>query len=743
MIADKPYLFNRTLKLKQAIEENDSFELTNIELWQSQQDDVFELINLVLTCDGVPDASKSGILYREALTIKVGNNSLVPEVWPSRADFPKILHMTVSPEHPPSLCLYTENDDAVNRNWTAQQFLSRIYWWIENSSKGTLHSDEQAIEQLFYRTKYELILPYNFTSIIQNDNIRLVADFVHQRDNGGFSLILSDENIQKDCTQTSFLEFKVFTVRSSPVKQDYILLPPYDVETLFALPRGIGDAVVNQLKHQIQALCCDNGAFDNPKLNTIILLIVPIYRNDERTVERYYKQAFLLNKSPYHLGLQAKFLFHSDDDKLYVDYQIAGGSHLCASSLGELKLLPMEVTKLNTNDEFAAQSNSQFSSDSFALVGLGALGSGLLDFWIRSGWGKWNLFDKDHIKPHNLTRHTANRNHIGMNKAAAALIQAQDILGHTDDINVFEEDALRLSQAAKSALMLSSLVIDASTSLDYPRKASFDDSVPRHMSVFVSPSGNDSVLLLEDNARTIRLRTIEAQYYRLIINEEWGYSHLKHHLGKFVSGGSCRDISLKLPLSSIARHSSTLADQIKILSSQEQAAIKVWQTNWETGETRAYSHEVYNEVFIKCGDKSIAYDQGLADKLYSIRDSGLPEETGGIVVGYVDFNLDTIFIVDVFGAPKDSVATNDTFKRGISGVKESLKKVNGRTANIVNYIGEWHSHPANTSAHQSKKDIVQLCEISETMACDGLPAIQIIVAENQINVTIGESCVEL
>lgn len=738
------YRHDRTLKLKHAIERNNNFKLNSVKSWQSHEGDVFELIDVILACDGIPDASESGILYREALTIKVGNNSFVPEVWPSRTDFPTMLHMTVSPDHPPSLCLYTENDDAINRSWTAQQFLSRIYWWIENSSKGTLHSDEQAVEQLFYKTKYELILPYNFTSLIQDDDVGFAADFVHQRNNGGFSLIVSDENTQKDCNQSGFLEFKVFTVRSSPVIQDYILSPPFDVETLFALPRGIGEAVVYQLKQQIQDLCGDTGAFDNPKLNTIIVLIVPIYRHDEKTVERYYKQAFLLNKSPYHLGLEANFLFHSrDDNKLYIDYQITGDSQRCSSSLGELKLLPMEINKLNTSDEFAAQSNSQFSSDIFALVGLGALGSGLFDFWIRSGWGKWNLFDKDHIKPHNLTRHTANRNHIGLNKAAAAWIQAQNILGHTDDINVFEEDALRLSKAAKTALQMSSLVIDASTSLDYPRKASFDDSIPRHVSVFVSPSGNDSVLLLEDEARTKRLRTIEAQYYRLIINEAWGESHLKHHLGKFVSGGSCRDISLKLPFTSITRHGSTLADQIKTLSSQNQAAIKVWQTHLETGETRAYHHEVHNEVFIKCGDKSIFYDRGLEHKLYNIRDSRLSEETGGIVVGYVDFNLDAIFIVDVFDAPEDSVATSDSFKRGVSGVKESLEIVQNRTANIVNYIGEWHSHPANTSAQQSKKDIIQLCEISDTMAGDGLPAIQIIVAENQINITVGESRVEI
>jgi len=168
----------------------------------------------------------------------------------------------------------------------------------------------------------------------------------------------------------------------------------------------------------------------------------------------------------------------------------------------------------------------------------------------------------------------------------------------------------------------------------------------------------------------------------------------------------------------------------------------VWRTNPDTGESQAYHHDVHDEVVFKCGNTSVFYDRGLEKKLFAIREKRLPAETGGIVVGYVDFNVDAIFIVDILDAPEDSVATCVTFKRGVSGLRESLDFVKDRTANIVDYIGEWHSHPANTSAQQSEKDIRQLREIGETMAGDGLPAIQLIVAENEINIAVSESYVE-
>jgi hypothetical protein len=60
-----------------------------------------------------------------------------------------------------------------------------------------------------------------------------------------------------------------------------------------------------------------------------------------------------------------------------------------------------------------------------------------------------------------------------------------------------------------------------------------------------------------------------------------------------------------------------------------------------------------------------------------------------------------------------------------------------RTAGIVGYVGEWHSHPRGHSANPSPDDLIQLAELSLGMHADGLPALQLIVGESDIQVLQG------
>ena len=69
---------------------------------------------------------------------------------------------------------------------------------------------------------------------------------------------------------------------------------------------------------------------------------------------------------------------------------------------------------------------------------------------------------------------------------------------------------------------------------------------------------------------------------------------------------------------------------------------------------------------------------------------------------------------------------------------QAVQMASARTAGIVAYIGEWHSHPRDHSATPSRDDLVQLAEISFGMHEDGLPAIQLIVGEDEIQILQGE-----
>jgi hypothetical protein len=130
------------------------------------------------------------------------------------------------------------------------------------------------------------------------------------------------------------------------------------------------------------------------------------------------------------------------------------------------------------------------------------------------------------------------------------------------EITPLHGDACDFSQASvTSALTAAKLVVDASTTLEYPRAASGVDAFGRHISVFITPNGNGAVLLAEDEQRLIRLRSLEAQYYRALIQETWGERHLAGTLSSFWSGASCRDISMVMSYSRIMGHAGVLASR--------------------------------------------------------------------------------------------------------------------------------------------------------------------------------------
>lgn len=130
-------------------------------------------------------------------------------------------------------------------------------------------------------------------------------------------------------------------------------------------------------------------------------------------------------------------------------------------------------------------------------------------------------------------------------------------------------------------------------------------------------------------------------------------------------------------------------------------------------------------------------DSGIVQQLCTWRNGSLPNETGGVLLGYYDFNVSSVTIVTALPAPTDSKSSPGGFERGIVGLEEAVREASRRTAGIVGYIGEWHSHPPRHSASPSKADLIQLCDLARGMAEDGLPAVQLIVGENDVRILHG------
>lgn len=707
-----------------------------IQLFRRSENDqvTSEYIVVDVECDGVPPSNPYGIEYRERLALYVPKDSkALVQVLALRKEFPILMHQNSGGlNSPTSLCLYFEPAAAVLRTWTPESFLRRIQWWLEQTARGELHPADQPVEQLFFVTKHELVLPWNLDSLKEAPDQRFIIVKGEKRPDEGETFFL--HTVPK--THPGKGGITPIEITLPPVAHGYVERDPATLGELVDLLYGRGVDLLSSLKSQVeQRVGGDGVSADADETFSVILLHVPIYRSLSDAPERTALRAFILMSGALKLGEQLGVL-------------IVHGNQYFKDALGALIpnpttvwrdeiLFPMEV--LRSLDPAAARQQSGIADEGpqGVFVGAGSLGSAMLDLWGRSGWGRWTVIDKDHIKPHNLARHVAFAQHVGVPKAIALAELHAAVMHGASEVVPICADATDLSQETVKALSVATLVVDASTTLEYPRLASTRDDFGRHVSVFITPDGNASVLLAENEGRTIRLRTLEAQYYRTVIQEPWGANHLDGNLGTFWSGASCRDISTVLPYSRIVAHAAALAEQIQLTTSKPDAHIRIWSRAPESGSVTAHTVPVYPERRLSFGDLDFFIDHGVEQKLREQREQCAPRETGGVLIGYYDFNINAVVVVDALPAPPDSESTVVSFERGVAGLPEAITEVARRTAGIVQYIGEWHSHPPGHSAVPSRDDLYQLAYLSFGMAQDGLPAVSLIVGESDMQVMKG------
>jgi hypothetical protein len=729
----KDLTFPRTHALLGAVQRHRDYSLTCMLRHPVEGKAALECLVVDVECDDVPPKNPFGIRYRERLALFIPKDAKqLVEVLALRRDFPILMHQNQGVHNAPtSLCLYFESAASVMRTWTPQSFLRRIQWWLEKSARGELHPTDQPVEHLFFASKYELVLPWNLDELQQNPRLRFVVALRQERPDEGFTCFLEPQSeATRQGRTTKYIELTLPPILHGFVERDPAtlgqladLLEQREVDLTGPLRTALQDEVGQA---GITAADSDQGL--------VILLHIPMRRNTDEEPSLIARRAFLVQSGTVELGAATGALMAHEGryykDLLNQEPSTAWRDHL---------ILPMEVLQQNDVPATQRQSGTVPDGPKGVLIGAGSLGSLFASLWGRSGWGQWTVIDKDHIKPHNLSRHIAYTQHIGETKStvvaglhAAAMADASAITPIVADATDFSDTSVT------NACQAADLVIDASTTLEYPRAASMIEQWPRQASAFITPNGNAAVLLAEDSARERRLRTLEAQYYRALIQSDWGELHLSGHTSTFWSGASCRDISMVMPYSRIMGHASTLAEQIQVMASQDEALIRIWQRDPQRGSVEVYVVPVAPERCLAFGELNLFIDSGVEQELRGLRQEGFPNETGGVLLGYYDFNINAVTVVACLPAPTDSKASPASFERGIAGLADAVQQASTRTAGMVGYIGEWHSHPPGHSASPSRDDIEQLVHLTLGMAEDGLPAIQLIVGEQDLHLLQGE-----
>ncbi len=279
-------------------------------------------------------------------------------------------------------------------------------------------------------------------------------------------------------------------------------------------------------------------------------------------------------------------------------------------------------------------------------------------------------------------------------------------------------------------------MIDATTTLAAPRDLALRDQSPRIASVFLTPSGMSNVILLEDSARLQRVDALEGQYYRAILNSAWGETHLVNHLGNRWVGGGCRDVSFRMSNENIHVHAGLISRRLRKVVTGTEAKILISTLDDESGSVESHEAQVHPVTCAKVGEWSVKYDGGLIAKIKAQRLSALPHETGGSILGITDLKSKSIVLVDTMPPPPDSESSPTHFIRGKEGQLEALKKVHDLTAGIVDYVGDWHSHPNGCSVMPSADDHILFTTLVSRMRVEGLPAVMLIVSDTDLGVYV-------
>ncbi len=691
---------------KQIVSSIDAFggTLILLDILQGSNNAEYLLLNFL---PDIPNSPINDIRQEETIVIITSeNNQELPKVFALRDDFPVGLPHTniTKTQRPVSLCVFEDRFEELKHQWSGSYFLQSIKNWLELTARDELHQEDQPLEPFVIGSK----------GIIINPN------HIHVKKLPGGYYKTTDSPIG-----TPMHRLSVFTkpIENGVVNQRVENL--YNLNQLFAEKDIDLMALIKPKIFELVDFDVSEGINGDFWKGLVFLIVqIPILR-DSRT-EEPTMVGFKINAT---LGLLSS-IFGRTIVNLHSIFE-------AKPDYSENRLSPIGVEILNPHPSLSKTVAQLYSgidpkwSDSiFSLIGIGALGSQFFMNLARSGFGKWNLIDKDILLPHNFIRHasTNTENHITENKAEAISNQANILLNDQDFSKPIPKT---IYEVEKTKLQKSDAIMDMSTSIGVERYLANELKDVRKFSSFLNPIGSDLVMLSEDIKGHYLLDILEMQYYKGLLANPDLAEHLDFEQeGKIRYARGCRDITSKIPQENISIFSGIAAKAFKSKLNQSNASIDLWRINEYNG-VNYYNFKIDNWVEEKIEGWTIYFNERVIEKISNFRIEKLPNETGGILIGAVDNFYKKVYITGTILAPEDSIERPTLFIRGITGVREKLEVIRKVTNDNLKYLGEWHSHPKNCGLGMSGDDKVQFAELLNEAKLNGQPALMSIFGDDK------------
>ncbi len=669
---------------------------------------------------------------RESVAVLfTANAARAPCVLVLRPDFPRAPHQNSTPEGwPLALCVDDRPWSEARRLWTPSELMQRIIRWFERAGMGELHDAEQPLDPFFAGAAYNIILPQSLFEDFSRE-VDLVA-FAREPDLKAIVAVPSESNFGTPVHPA--FSFVCYTLR--PGLMDSPRTYPSTLASLAAELDLRGIDLLSDLASRTAAWAsplCGGHARLRSRLGIVVRM--PVLDEKSGLVKREDVYAFLTAETIGEIGEALGTLYSGGPAGFVTRVPKGEPDH---ASLKLVKLLPALAHRDFTRDRAAKLAGKDSPDERRAvLVGAGAIGSIIAECLAREGRFAWDVVDADELLPHNLARHTLTRSDIGTYKAKSVAARLTSIVDAAR-VNAVVADVLAGDPegSLETIIERAEIVIDASASIAVARHLCDLKGGARRVSAFFNPAGTAVVVIVEDEARTVDLRFLEATYYRAVVSIPDLAEHLTGSVGQLQYSGSCRAVTNRIPASRVQALSAIAAGAIGKALDSGAAFCSVWRLR-EDGSIVRHEAETEEPIRRTVGEWKVVLPQSIAASLVSMRKDALPAETGGVVLGVIDMVAKRIDVVDAWQPPVDSSGSRTAFKRGVAGLHDQVLHAQAKTLDQIRYVGEWHSHPSRATSAPSLVDLKQIAWLARTLALDECPGLMLIVGDHGVNISIG------
>ena len=687
---------------------------------------------------GVSQISKYPILPEERLAVTFDpTDEQIPEVISLRGDFPSVPHLNMRvSEIPRSLCLYDVSYDALKLRWTSAGFVECVRDWLTKTSAGELHQADQPLEPLLLGAFLPLILDSDF--ITQVTAIGGHHKTYQVNAVGGPDRVPSAYLLEAGGPNQGDGQHRVAIFVGDPRVHGFLRETPRTLRELLLLCESEGLDLRNQLREWLRTLKDDHLSL---KQQLLLLVLFPKARAVGGPIESWDTVAFFVQQDLEGIGIVLGIWNKDPNGSLGI---LLGNP--AESGTEDTGIAILNPVFRMTKAQVARFNGTEASDMPLLMLGVGALGSMLLNQLVRKGFGTWSVLDKDSFLPHNVARHLLPHNAVGYPKAHAMhMILQGAYFGETiktaltDDIlhpRDHDQTLVELLESAKA-------IIDCSADVPVARYLAVDaPGDTRRLSIFLNPSGEDLVVLAEDEERSVRLDVLEMQYYGLLLETPQLENHLAQSAARIRYGRSCRDLSATISGDAIARNAAIASRALPKVLESAASSIRVWKGDADGGVI-LYERDVAPWFEISAGGKRIVWDERIVGWLRHLRTAKLPAETGGALIGHWDHSRNTLYLLGATKAPRDSKEEPTGFIRGAHPeLRQTVEWATEVTGGSGQYVGEWHSHPDGCSTLPSEQwDRKLYPSIQEWLSLEGLPPLMLIVGMHDmrfINIEKGD-----